>query len=334
MYSDNKTHQATSLATHFIESRGTLTHSLVIILFTVIMLFMAVTPKAAYASGYDIWLYPINFDTNNQQWSLGEGHAITDRDGYDNQAAFTQDSQAILFTSDRNGPHNDIYRYSLQDGKTNQLTHTPNESEFSPQDTSLGLMYVVEQGVPHQSVWLQQGNEPRKRAINSMIPSGYYAHIPQVGTFIWARYAYSLYFEPQGETADEGHFVVANAGRSIHAIPNQAAFSFTHKREDGERLLSRFSPDNHAITPLISLGNGSEDYAWSGKNLSAAWIFNIAEDTLRVWPYPSDATQHALWQAQDWIKVAQLKPPSEKHMQANRIAVSPDNQYMTIVWSR
>lgn len=295
------------------------------------------------ADGYDILLYPLHFDAINASWQLGEAKAVTAREGYDNQPSFTSDSSSILFASDRGGPHNDIYRYQFnRDGVATatitQLTDTPRESEYSPQPAPNGTRYVVEQGIPHQSVWIEETGTARKRAINSMIPSGYYAHHPEIGTLIWARYAYSLYFEPLGEVADERHFVVANAGRSIHAIPNEQAFSYLHKQPDGERVIKRFAPDSASHTPLVSVGSGSEDYGWS----SNGWIFNIDANRLRAWPSSSKTThtdqtlqwQSTQWQSALWQTVSKLAPPTQAHHSPSRIAISPDNRQIAIVWAR
>jgi len=306
-------------------------------------LLASIIAMPSLADGYDIWLYPLHFDAINASWQLGEAKAVTDRDGYDNQPAFTPDSQAILLSSDRGGTHQDIYQYWINDkhqdddGKValqlTQITDTKGESEYSPQPTPNGTRYVVEQGVPHQSVWIEETGTARKRAINSMIPSGYYAHHPEVGTLIWARYAYSLYFEPLGEVADERHFVVANAGRSIHAIPNEQAFSYLHKQPDGERVIKRFAPGSGSHTPLISVGRGSEDYGWSGNG----WIFNIEANQLRAWPSSSKTTntdQTLRWQSALWQTVSKLAPPTQTHHSPSRIAISPDNRHLAIVWAR
>ncbi|MBM7071429.1 PD40 domain-containing protein [Shewanella sp. 202IG2-18] len=296
------------------------------------LLSISLLSNCAIAGGYDIQLYPLHFDEAKQKWSIGKGKSITERDGYDNQASFTRNSKSVVFVSDRKGQFNDIYRYDINTGKITQLTDTPNESEFSPTDTENGLEYVVEQGVPHQSVWYQQGNKPRTRAINSMIPTGYYATNPELGTLMWARYAYSLYFEPKGESANEGHFVASNVGRSLHVIPNTLTFSYLHKLMDGNRIVKSFNPASKQHQALVSLGTGSEDYAWGGLKASGlSWIFNVENGKLRAWPYEQNGNDFS---KTSWTPVADLIPPTPQHQTANRIAISPDNRFMTIIWSR
>ncbi|QDO85777.1 hypothetical protein FM037_24090 [Shewanella psychropiezotolerans] len=315
-----------------------------------ITLFTLVT-SPSIAAGYDIWIYPLQLNKQTASWLLGAPKQVSNRDGYDNQPAFSADSQSLVFASDRGAEHNDIFRYYLDKNaatQIKQLTFTPDESEYSPQPltyklsgkessaTADGIRYIVEQGVPHQSVWQQEANKPRARAINSMIPTGYYAQHPEFGTLLWARYAYSLYFEASSLSdesisgADERHFVVANAGRSIHVIPNDKAFSYLHKQQDGDRVIKRFDPLSGSHTPLISVDNGSEDYAWSNNG----WIFNIDKNHLRAWPSASASASAKSKADNPWQAVATLPQPSEQHVHASRIAISPDLQHIAIVWSR
>ncbi|CAM4126105.1 MULTISPECIES: TolB family protein [Shewanella] len=281
------------------------------------------------AAGYDIWLYPLAKLEKAPHWRLGEPIKVSDRAGYDNQAAFSFDGKQLVFASDRAGSHNDIYRFDIATGRIDALTHTPEISEYSPQLTAHALTYVAEQGVPHQSIWQQSPSEQAspQRAVASLIPAGYYAKLEGLGTLIWARYAYSLYYEPEGEQADERHFVINNAGRSLHALPSLKQFSYLHKRIDGERVISLFDPHTGSHTPLIDVGQGSEDYAWS----SDGWLFNLDGLNLRTWPYGpiTKGTPLASWQG-----VSTLTPPSSHHHQPSRIAISPKGNFIAITWQR
>ncbi|RLV60588.1 hypothetical protein D5018_06470 [Parashewanella curva] len=288
--------------------------------------------QGVLATGTDISIYPLSFDTKTQQWSIGKGQAVTNRDGYDNQASFALDGQSIFFSSNRSGAHTDIYQYQFFNGDIYQITNTPDESEFSPNETSEGLKYVVEQGVPHQSVWLQKGGKPRERAINSLIPSGYYAVHSKLGTLLWARYAHALYFEPKGQQADERHFVTDHVGRSIHVVPNQQRFSYVKKKMNGDQVVTVFDPIRKSHQEIVSLGSGNEDYAWSGQALTqSAWLFNLDGTELRAWRLEQKPSSTI---PMSWQSVAEITPPSARHHSPYRIAVSPDNRYLTIVWNR
>ncbi|WP_394201386.1 TolB family protein [Shewanella waksmanii] len=281
----------------------------------------------AQADGYDIYLYSLTAPTADQpNWEVSqEPTAITQRAGYDNQASFSPDSQAVVFASNRGNSDGftDIYQYEIATGKHTQLTDTANRGEFSPQWNQDQLTYVVEQGIPHQSVWQQGPNQAETRLINSFIPAGYYAHNPKLGTLIWARYAYSLYFEPTNEQADERHFVVSNAGRSIHAMPNGQQFSYLHKQTDGDWVIKAFDPLKQSHQDIIALTGGSEDYAWSQNG----WLFNMYNNELRV-------AQYQGMPLSQWQTLAQLTPPTAKHHTPSRLSISPNGQYLTVVWHR
>ncbi|MCW8832069.1 MAG: hypothetical protein OQK03_01960, partial [Colwellia sp.] len=154
-------------------------------------------------AGFDIWIYPLAFNKTKQTWSIGHGEAVTKNQKYNNQPNFTLTGEALLFVSNKSGDFNDIYRYNISKQHITKVTNTPMESEYSPIETKSGINYVLEQGIPHQSIWSYTEDEPRKRLVNSLIPAGYFATHETLGTLIWARYAGSLYFEPKGESANE-----------------------------------------------------------------------------------------------------------------------------------
>ncbi|MXR67740.1 hypothetical protein GNT65_03525 [Shewanella sp. JBTF-M18] len=307
------------------------------ILKTSLCLLAGVTAQVS-AAGYDIWLYPVAKQAEAPHWRLGEPIRVSDRPGYDNQAAFGFDGKQLVFASDRAGEHNDIYGFDIKTGAITALTHTPEISEYSPQLTSQGLSYVAEQGVPHQSIWRQSLHDKARpeRAVNSLIPAGYYARLEDIGTLIWARYGYNLYYEGDGESADERHFVVSDAGRSLHALPNIRQFSYLKKRMDGERLVTLFDPGSGSHTPLIDLGQGSEDYAWS----SDGWLFNLEGTVLRCWPYAplagadKNITETPQQDLSGWQAVTKLNPPTPHHQSPSRIAISPTLDFIAITWQR
>ena len=57
--------------------------------------------------------------------SVGKAVNITNNPGYDNQPFFLPDSSGVLFSSNRDGKQNDIYRYDIATKAVTQLTHTP-----------------------------------------------------------------------------------------------------------------------------------------------------------------------------------------------------------------
>lgn len=251
-----------------------------------------------------------------EQGVPGSHTAVSDKRGYNNQPAFTADSSGLLFSSDRAGGQMDLFRFDIDTGALTNLTNTPDESEFSPQpgQTPDEITYVVEQGVPHQSVWRQRAGQPRQRAVNSYIPAGYYAQRHGQGTLLWARYGYHLYYEPWGEQADERHFVSAGVGRSLHAIPGTDAFSFVHKQVDGVWVIKRFDPATGAIRPITAITASSEDYAWDQQG--QIWMGRGSE----LWRWD---------EAKQWQPMADLADDGVNTI--GRLAISPDGRYLAVV---
>ncbi|MBY6188499.1 hypothetical protein KUV89_17940 [Marinobacter hydrocarbonoclasticus] len=260
-------------------------------------------------------------DTQLHLFALEDGQparhkAVTGAQGYNNQPAFTADGRGLLFSSDRAGGQMDIFQYDVASGAIRNLTNSPEESEFSPQpgEAPGTITYVVEQGVPHQSVWQKMEGKSRERAVNSYIPAGYYAQRAGQGTLLWARYGYHLYFEPWGEQADERHFVSASVGRSLHAIPGSQEFSFLHKQVDGDWVIKGFHPDSGAIRPITAVDKVSEDYAWD----KAGRIWMGRGNTLWRW----DAEKQ-------WQPVADLADYGVTTI--GRLAISPDGKHLAVV---
>ncbi len=105
---------------------------------TLSLITVSLRPSAVYASGCDIQIYPLTYDSVRSSRPSGESKSIINRSGYANRAGFTRDDKGEIFTSDRSGQINDIYRCDIASGKITQLTGTPDESEFSPADENAG----------------------------------------------------------------------------------------------------------------------------------------------------------------------------------------------------
>jgi hypothetical protein len=280
-------------------------------------LLLALFPALAASQGTDLWLFDRADD-------LALETRITDREGYDNQPAFTADGKAVLFSSDRAGGQIDLFRFEIAAGEITNLTTTPDENEFSPQDwRGEALMYVLQEGVPYQHLWRRAwGGDQRERALTSYVPVGYYAR-NDVGVLFWGRYAYALFFEPAaadvGPGAGESLRVVGQAGRSIHAIPGTSDFSFVHKQSDWQWVIKRLDPATRAITPLVGIGNANEDYCWTPDGMM------LMADGAKLLGFRPDTDE-------SWQPAGALEAPG--FISGGRCAVSPDGRHVVFVSSR
>ena len=280
----------------------------------ILLVSFFLVPASLWAQGYDIYLFDIERD-------YAFVHQVTDREGYDNQPAFTLDSQSLLFSSDRAGENTDLFRYRIADGQVTNLTNTPEENEFSPQPYGDDrFSYVLQEGSPYQHVWHRafEGGEAQ-RLLTSFVPVGYYTR-NDTGVLFWGRYAYSLFFEPTGVDvgpgAGESLYVIDQAGRSIHAIPSSDDFSFVHKQSDWSWVIKRFDPDSKAMTPLVQISPDNEDYCWhpDGYMITAA-----GSELLMLKPGDDNG----------WQDLAALEAPGLN--KGGRCAVSPDGLYLALV---
>lgn len=281
-----------------------------------VLCLLALTPGAALAQDFDIWLFD-----RNEDYRLVD--RVTDREGYDNQPAFTTDAGALLFSSDRAGGATDVFRWELADGTLTNLTDTPDENEYSPQSWGPDhFMYVLQEGVPYQHLWIEpwSGGE-RERVLTSYVPAAYYAR-NDVGVLFWGRYTNSIFFEPAGAevgaAAGESLFVLEDTGRSLHSIPGTEDFSFVHKQDWGW-IIRRFDPATGAMAPLAPIPPTNEDYCWTPDG----FMLTAAGSTL-VRFRPGQDTQ--------WELEAELR--AEGFEVGGRCAVSPDGRYLAIVGVR
>jgi hypothetical protein len=274
-------------------------------------------PALSWAQGFDIYL----FDMQSEFKLVKQ---VTDRVGYDSQPAFSNDSQALLFSSDRAGGQTDVFRHRIADGELTNLTNTPDENEYSPQPWgNEHFSYVLQEGVPYQHLWQRdwKGGEPQ-RVLTSYVPVGYYARSDK-GVLFWGRYAYSLFWEAAGSEvgpgAGESLYVIDQAGRSLHPIPGSELFSFVHKQSNWSWVIKSLDPSTHAITPLVGISSRNEDYCWTpdGRMLTADGVA-----MLQFKPGTDDQ-----WQPLTELTAAGL------HI-GGRCAVSPDGRYLALVNQR
>ena len=88
-------------------------------------------PTAAAAPSTDIWTGRIERGPGGAPQVRDLVNA-TDRDGYDNQPAFDPSGAALYYTSAVDSTQTETFRYLLEEGAEEQVTHTPGASEFSP----------------------------------------------------------------------------------------------------------------------------------------------------------------------------------------------------------
>jgi len=273
-------------------------------------------PTAAGVPSTDIWVgYLVR---RNGSLAVSDLSNATDRDGYDNQPSFSPAGKWLYFASAIDSTQTEIFRHNLDTGTNQQVTHTPDASEFSP-------VFIPEQpafsairetrGVQHLWRYSTDG-EDRGPIFSTAEPVGYHA---------WASSRTVVMFilgDPPtlqvGDAISGPIRVVAERpGRSIHRIPGTSAVSFVRKLSDDEWWIERLDPSTGTAERLVQTLPGREDYAWTpqGEILMG------------------DGTVLYAWtQASGWLEVESLDPAEAGAI--SRIAASPDGSRIAVVRNR
>jgi WD40-like Beta Propeller Repeat len=250
---------------------------------------------------------------------LGAPARVTDRDGYDNQPAFTADGTALLYTSIRDGQA-DTYRHDLRTGEASRVTATA-ESEYSPTPWPGrgGRFSVVRvEADSTQRLWSFEpdGSDPRL-VLHDVAPVGYHAWIDpdRLALFV-------LGDPPTLRLADTrrgfARVVARGIGRSIQAIPGRAAVTFT--QAVGEQWWIReYDVERRQIRSVARMQGPDEYHAWTpGGSLLAAHGTGLYQ-----W---HDAGTG------EWRLVADLAESGLGRV--TRVAVSPDGRRLAVVVDR
>lgn len=272
---------------------------------------------AAAQPATDIYLLEIA-ERDGRVIVLGAPARVTDRDGYDNQPAFTADAGAILYTSIRDGQA-DTYRYDIRTAGTTRVTRTA-ESEYSPTPVpGAGRFSVVRvERDSTQRLWSfdHDGSDPRL-VLPDVAPVGYHAWIDarRVALFVLGD---PPTLQVASTTTGAARVRARGIGRSLQPVPGRGALTFTQaigeqwwirELDLDRRQIRALAPipgadEYHAWTPGGSLlgGHGTGIYQWERRG-TGAWrlVVDMAESGLGT---------------------------------VTRLAVSPDGQRLAVVVDR
>ncbi len=274
-------------------------------------------PTAAGAPSTDIWVGRIERGDDGMLAITGLANA-TDRDGYDNQPSFDLSGSAIYYTSAVDSTQTETFRYVLDTGAIEQVTHTTDASEFSPtvipgQD-ALSAIHEI-RGL--QFLW-------RYRVDGSSL-GPIFATAEPVGYHAWADERTTAMFilgdPPTLQVGDaisgEIRIVVENPGRSIHRIPGSNDISFVRKVSDDEWWIERLDPGSGETERLTQTLPGREDYAWTPEGAI------LMGDGVGLFAWTPES---------GWREVAALDPGAGGEI--SRLAVSPDGTRIAVVRNR
>jgi hypothetical protein len=211
-------------------------------------------------AGSEVFLVPLT--TAGGAPRVGVPANVSRRDGYDNQPSFAPRSDALFFTSQRDGG-TDIYRNDFGTGHTVPVRKTSPESEYSAMTTRDGTAVTVIRVEADSTQRLWQiplgAGEPRV-LFPAIKPVGYFA---QADDSTWALFVLgspaTLQLAVQGR--ERGETVASNIGRSLHRIPGTSQVSYIQKGSAGWYVMM-LDPRSRRVDTLVRTLERSEDIAW------------------------------------------------------------------------
>ncbi|MBL7891512.1 MAG: PD40 domain-containing protein [Bacteroidia bacterium] len=220
----------------------------------------------------DIWLLDIKDDKGKITFSNPIN--ITNRDGYDNQPAFSPDGKYILFTSIREGVQADIYKYDIAGKQTSQFTKTE-ESEYSPTFMPDGkfISTVRVEKDSAQRLW--------KFPVNSGEPTLVTANVKNVGYHCWInKDSVALFILPEpftlqiaNITTEKTTIIDDSIGRCTQKTQKHNAITYTTKDTSKQAFIHLYKLDKRPSKTIFDLAmkkfkayKTAEDYVWYSNN--------------------------------------------------------------------
>ena len=273
-------------------------------------------PLGAQAGQPDVFIATL--DTAGGTVRVGAVHNITERPGYDNQPSFALDGRSVFYTSTRGDAQADIYRYSLTSRRTERVTTTASESEYSavevPGGGAISVIRVERDST--QRLWhLPLGGGDQLPLFPTLKPVGYqaWADARRVAMFVLGTPSALVLGDRASGALDT---VMFNVGRSLHRVPGSSRISFVSKAYEAAWYIMSLDVDTRVVVPLVRLPAGTEDYAWlpDGRLIagsgSALFVCDLARQS-------------------QWEQVADLG--SSALSSISRLAVSPSGDMVAIV---
>ena len=267
----------------------------------------------------EIFLVPLDVDAEPAVTAPAVN--ITNNPGYDNQPSFLPDGSGVLFSSNRDGKQNDIYRYDLASKKVTQVTSTP-ENEYSPIVTPDGKTFSVirVEADGAQRLWRfdLSGQNPRL-VLENVKPVGYHVWIDatHLALFVLGAQGQPATLQLADTATGQAEKIEASIGRSMSMRPGTHSATFVSKPANEHWLIKDLDPrskDTAWVTETVDQ-NMSEDFAWH-----PAGMLLMASGTKLFVRRAGNP---------DWREVADLAGSDFKHI--TRLAVSPDGKTLAFV---
>jgi hypothetical protein len=282
-----------------------------------LLLGMLGLPHALSAQG-STDLFRIELREADGRVAAGRVTRLTDRDGYDNQPHILPDGNAVLYTSIDSTGQADIFRLDLATGRSQNITRSAPESEYSatlmPAGDRFSAIRVEADSTQRLWSFALDGSDARV-VLRDIRPVGYHAWLPgdQLALFVLGEPATLRIADVRSGTA---RIVAEGIGRSLHRIPRRETVSFVHREGDGPGWIKAYDPAADSMQPLIAAVEENEYHAW----LPSGILISARGATLLQWQAGRDDA---------WVEIADLSASGVTNI--SRIASSPDGSFLVVV---
>ncbi|HEX9798611.1 MAG TPA: hypothetical protein VGC00_00430 [Thermoanaerobaculia bacterium] len=219
----------------------------------------------------DVWVAELVRD--GEAWRIEAPRNLTDRDGYDNQPAFTPDGAKLLYTSFRDG-QTDLWEIDSATAVTRQVTATP-ESEYSPTPYGDGSRFstVRVEADGTQRLWsfaYPTGGDPEPLA-PEVKGVGYHAWLDEktLALFVLGE-PFTLRMLDLG--SGTATIVAERIGRSIHKTPGTREASYVAPDGDGFAIFAVAAAGGEPRRLAPAPASENRDYAWTPDGVLVAAV--------------------------------------------------------------
>lgn len=271
---------------------------------------------AQAAPATEVYLAPLTISASGV--TLGAPVNIANNPGYDNQPSFLPDSSAVLFTSNRDGKQNDIYKWDIAGKRLVQLTKTP-ENEYSPLVSPDGKSFVCVHGT-EQSLFRYDldGANPRLAYQHGKELIGYHVWITntEIAAFILGAAGSPNTLQVIDTTTGKSETITSKIGRSLLMRPGTTNVSFVVKLTPQSSEIKQFDVKTHQVSTIVSdTLKASEDLTWlpDGKRLLMG-----------------QGSKLSMWtDGAGWTEIADLTTSGVTNI--SRLSASRDGKWLAIV---
>jgi dipeptidyl aminopeptidase/acylaminoacyl peptidase len=264
-------------------------------------------------------IYLLSLSVTDGKISLGKPVNITNRKGYDNQPAFSPNGRVVYYTSTREDGQSDIYAYNIESKKTDRITKTSPESEYSatvmPSHERISVVRVEKDSTQRLWSFALNGSDDRL-VLPDIKPVGYHAWVDPFHLALFVLGTPNSLVLVDTRTGKQ-QVLAHDIGRSLLPLPGGRGFTYlAHHEKDWELTEVRLVAGSDSVRytrPIATLLEGMEYVAWVDTTLVGG----------------SGTKLYAFNRGGKWTELVDLAADGLTHI--TRVAVSPTGKMLALV---